>query len=182
MVASSLEKLQETYDLAITWRSFQLRPAGSPPIPPEYRARIEASRPSFAERVRQELGLTLNPGPFEIDSRPSLILEKFFEAQGKGEEGHKAIQDAYWLQGRAIDKPEVLKEIVQEVGLPTDHIDDVLHSAVYDAEVSADIDLAQQYGLDAVPALVFNNQYLVSGAQPYDVLRKVVEKVQAEEA
>ncbi|HEV7236639.1 MAG TPA: DsbA family protein, partial [Ktedonobacteraceae bacterium] len=74
------------------------------------------------------------------------------------------------------------KEIVQEVGLPTDHLEDVLHSSVYDAEVSADIELAQQYGLDAVPALVFNNKYLVSGAQPYDVLRKVVEKVQAEEA
>ena len=175
-----MEKLQENYDLAITWRSFQLRPAGSPPMPPEYRARIEASRPHFAERVREELGLELHTGPFEIDSRPSLILEKFFEAQGKGTEGHKAIQDAYWLQGRDIGKPEVLQELVQEVGLPTEHFDEVLHSFEYDAEVAKDIDLAHQYGLEGVPALVFNNKYLVSGAQPYDVLRKVVEKVQEE--
>ncbi len=176
-----MEKLQQNYDLAITWRSFQLRPAGSSPMPPEYRARIEASRPRFAERVSSELGLELHTGPFEIDSRPSLILEKFFEAQGKGTEGHKAIQDAYWLQGRDIGKPAVLKEIVQEVGLSTEHIEDILHSSEYDAEVSEDIDMAHQYGLDGVPALVFNNKYLVSGAQPYDVLRKVVEKVQSEE-
>ena len=175
-----MEKLQTIYDLDIQWRSFQLRPAGSPPISPEFRARIEASRPRFAERVHEELGLELNVGPFEIDSRPALILEKFAESQGFGEQCHKAIQDAYWLQARSIDKPEVLEELAQQTGLPTEHFDAVLQSPVYDAEVSADVDLAHQYGLDAVPALVFNNKYLVMGAQPYDVLRRVVEKVQAE--
>jgi len=34
--------------------------------------------------------------------------------------------------------------------------------------------------LTGVPALIFNNRYLVSGAQPYEVLRQVVEKVQEE--
>jgi predicted DsbA family dithiol-disulfide isomerase len=37
------------------------------------------------------------------------------------------------------------------------------------------------YGLDGVPALVFADKYLVSGAQPYNVLKQVVEKVQAEQ-
>ena len=176
-----MEKLQATYDLNIRWRSFELRPAGSSPMSPEYRARIEASRPRFAERVREELGLELHVGPFGIDSRPALIVEKFAESQDKGEQCHKAIQDAYWLQGRSIDKPEVLEELAGQVGLSTEHFDEVLHSPIYDEEVSADIDLAHHYGLDAVPALVFNDKYLVMGAQPYDVLRRVVEKVQEEE-
>jgi predicted DsbA family dithiol-disulfide isomerase len=46
--------------------------------------------------------------------------------------------------------------------------------------VSADIDLARQYRLDGVPALVFAEKYLVMGAQPYNVLKQVVERVQAE--
>ncbi len=33
------------------------------------------------------------------------------------------------------------------------------------------------YGLQGVPALIFNNKYLVSGVQPYEVLKQVVEKV-----
>ena len=51
----------------------------------------------------------------------------------------------------------------------------------FDAEVSADVELAHEYGLNGVPALIFENKYLVSGAQPYDTLRRVVEKVQEEE-
>jgi predicted DsbA family dithiol-disulfide isomerase len=52
----------------------------------------------------------------------------------------------------------------------------------YDAEVSADIDLAREYRLDGVPALVFADRYLVMGAQPYEVLKQIVEKVQDEES
>ena len=39
---------------------------------------------------------------------------------------------------------------------------------------------ARTYGLHAVPALVYNNKYLVSGAQPYEVLVQVAEKVASE--
>jgi predicted DsbA family dithiol-disulfide isomerase len=46
--------------------------------------------------------------------------------------------------------------------------------------VQQDIDLARQYGLNGVPALVFDNRYLVSGAQPADMLRRVVDQIAAE--
>jgi predicted DsbA family dithiol-disulfide isomerase len=42
------------------------------------------------------------------------------------------------------------------------------------------VELARQYGLNGVPALVFDNRYLVSGAQPFDVLRRVVDQITAE--
>ena len=69
------------------------------------------------------------------------------------------------------------KEIAEHVALNTEHFDDVLANLAFDAEVTADIDLAQEYGLTAVPALVFADRYLVVGAQPYEVLKQVVEKV-----
>ena len=45
----------------------------------------------------------------------------------------------------------------------------------------ADVEQAHDYGLSGVPALVFANKYLVSGAQPYEVLTEVVEKIEAED-
>jgi predicted DsbA family dithiol-disulfide isomerase len=63
----------------------------------------------------------------------------------------------------------------------SENFDDVLANPVFDAEVSADVDLAQEYGLTGVPALIFADRYLVVGAQPYDVLKQVVEKIQEEE-
>ncbi|TMB78350.1 MAG: hypothetical protein E6J48_12490, partial [Chloroflexi bacterium] len=122
-MASSLERLQKQYDVDIHWRSFELRPAGSPPISPQYRARIEASRPLLVKRARDEYGLELNVGPSGIDSRPALIAEKYAEAQGKGAAFHAALMQAYWQQARSIDDRAVLKEITEQVGLNTENFD-----------------------------------------------------------
>jgi predicted DsbA family dithiol-disulfide isomerase len=176
-----LEKLEKQYDLVVHWRSFELRPAGSPPISPEYRARIEASSPVLQRRAREQYGLDINRGPFGIDSRPALIVQKYAESQGKGAVFHQAVMQAYWQQARSIGDKAVLKEIAEQAGLSTEHFDEVLANPAFDAEVTADIDLAHEYGLTAVPALIFADRYLVVGAQPYDVLKQVVEKVREEE-
>ena len=176
-----MEKLEEHYNIDIHWRSFELRPSGSPPIPPEYRRRIEASRPMFNKRAREQYGLEINSGTIGIDSRPALVAEKFAESQGKGRTFHKAVMDAYWQQARSIDDTHVLKEIAEQASLNTRNFEAVLVDETYDAEVSADIGLAREYGLEGVPALVFADKYLVVGAQPYDTLKKVIEKIQEEE-
>jgi len=172
-----LEKLENNYDIAIHWRSFELRPAGSPPISPQYRARIEASRPIFEKRAREQYGLEINRGPTGIDSRPALVAEKYAESQGKGEVFHKAVMQAYWQQARSIDDTNVLKEIAEQVGLNVENFDDELANPTFDAQVTADVELAHEYGLTGVPALVFANKYLVMGAQPYEVLQQVADKI-----
>jgi len=176
-----LEQLEKQFDVAVDWRSFELRPKGAPPMSPQYRARIEASRPMLQKRAREQYGLEINVGPPGIDSRPALIAEKYAESQGKGEAFHKAVMQAYWQQARSIDDPVVLKEIAEQVGLNTENFDAVLTSPIFEAAVSADIDLAHEYGLTGVPALIFADRYLVMGAQPYEVLKQVVEKILEEE-
>ncbi len=145
---------------------------------PEHRARIEASRPTLIERARQEYGLELNPGPFDTDSYPALVVEKYADAQGKGNAFHEAVQDAYWLHAQPIGNLEVLKEIAAKVGLPTENFEVVLENPTCKEAVAADVEQAYEYGLTGVPAVVFENKYLVSGAQPYEVFRQVVEKIQ----
>ena len=134
------------------------------------------------KRAREQYGLEINAGPFGIDSRPALVADKYAESQGKGEAFHKAVMGAYWQQARSIDDKHVLEEIAENVGLNTENFEATLADPAYDAEVSADIDLAREYRLDGVPALVFANKYLVMGAQPYDTLKQVVEKIQEEES
>lgn len=147
---------------------------------PERRAQIEASRPQFAERAREQYGLEVHAGPFGINSRPALVAEKYAESQGKGDEFHDAVMKAYWQQARDISQTDVLQEIAASVGLDTGNFVSVLENPEFDGEVDTDIDLAHEYGLNGVPALVFDNKYLVSGAQPYDLLKQVVERVQTE--
>jgi predicted DsbA family dithiol-disulfide isomerase len=136
----------------------------------------------FEKRAREQYGLQIIAGPFGIDSRPALIADKYAESQGKGEAFHKAVMVAYWQQARSIEDTNVLKEIAEHVGLNTENFESVLKDPTYVAEVSSDIQLAHEYRLDGVPALVFAEKYLVMGAQPYDTLKQVIEKIQEEES
>ena len=163
--------------LDIHWRSFELRPAGGPPIPPEYRARIEAFRPQLLQIARERYNRELNQGPWGIDSRPALVGAKFAEAHGAGPDYHDRVMRAYWQQARDISDRTVLAELAEAAGLERAPFLAALDDPTFDAAVQQDIDLARQYGLNGVPALVFDNRYLVSGAQPADVLRRVVDQI-----
>jgi predicted DsbA family dithiol-disulfide isomerase len=175
-----LEKLKQACDVEIVWRSYELRPKGSPPIPPEYLVRIKAGQPRLIQLAREQYGLELNQGPMGTNSRAALIGAKFAEAQGKGAAYHDAVFRAYWQRANNIGLVDVLAEIAQHVGLTHEAFISALNDETYEAQVEADVKQAYQHGLTGVPALIFNNRYLVSGAQPYEVLRQVVGKVQEE--
>jgi predicted DsbA family dithiol-disulfide isomerase len=179
-VSSSLERLKDSHAVDVHWRSFELRPAGTA-LPPGYRERILAARPRLEELAKVQYGLDINSGPFGINSRSALLGAKFAEAKGLGDAYHKAVFDAYWQKGQSIEDPAVLREIAGQVGLDPDDFDAALKDPRYDAEVAADIAQAQAHGLHGVPALVFDNKYLVSGAQPYDVLTRIVEQIEHDE-
>lgn len=150
-------------------------------MPPERRARIEASRPQLQSRAREQYGLEMNIGPFDTNSRPALVLEKYAETQGKAAAFHVEAMRAYWEQARDIGEPDVLRDVAKQVGLNTTDFEQILASKAFDGQVSADVELAHEYGLSGVPALIFADHYLVSGAQPYEVLKRVVERVIEEE-
>ncbi len=166
--------------MEIVWHSYELHPAGSPPIPPEYLARIKASEPRLLRIAREQYGLELNRGPMGISSRASLIGAKVAEDQGKGPQYSDAVFHAYWQRANDIGDEEVLAEIAGSVGLERDAFLAALKDDKYEAQVEADVEQAYSYGLTGVPALIFGNRYLVSGAQPYEVLRQVVERVESE--
>ncbi|MEZ4641113.1 MAG: DsbA family protein, partial [Caldilineaceae bacterium] len=115
-----MAELERTDDVTLNWHSFELRPKGGPPIPPEYRAKIEAGRPQLYATAREQYGVEMNPGPFGLDSRPALIAVKYAEEMGAGNAFHAAVLDAYWLQARNIEDRAVLREIGESVDLDGD--------------------------------------------------------------
>lgn len=182
-MASSLDCLQQTppagTSIDVAWRSFELRPRNAPPISPEKRAQIEAARPRVYAVAREQYGLTMNPGPFGFDSRPALIGAKFAEAQGKGPAYHKRVMNAYWQEAQPIDDLDVLTDLAVEVGLDRNGFRAALEDAAFEQQVEHDIAQARAYGVGGVPAMVFADTFLVSGAQPYDALFQATEQVAA---
>ncbi len=148
-------------------------------MPPQYRSRIEATQPRFNQMAREAYSLEINRGPIGIPSRSALIGAKYAEAQNMGDLYHGAVFRAYWLEAKSIDNRQVLSEIARSIGLEKNIFLAALDDPKYEMHVDQDIEEAHMFGLNGVPALVFNKKYLVSGAQPYDVLRGVVEKIEA---
>lgn len=180
-MAFSLEALKDNHHVAVRWRSFELRPKGSPPISEEYRATIDVKRQYFQQMARDHYGVEINEGPFGVDSRPALVGAKYAEAQGVGDAYHEAVFRAYWQEARSIEEIAVLADIAAEVGLDREAFIAALAEEAWDAAVTADVYQAYRYGLNGVPALVFANKYLVSGAQPYEVLANVVDQIRSEQ-
>jgi predicted DsbA family dithiol-disulfide isomerase len=131
--------------------------------------------------ARDRYGLEINSGPFGINSRPALVGAKFAEAQGVGAAFHDAVFRAYWQDAKNIEDLDVLAELATAVGLNRDQFLAALNDPTYQQAMLADVQQAFQYGLSGVPALVYNNKYLVSGAQPYELLVQVAEKAAEEE-
>lgn len=177
LVSKSLEKLEASHGVTVAWKSYELRPKGSPPIPANYRARIEAMRPQMEAMAKSQYEVELNNGPFGIDSRPALISEKFAEQFDLGADYHKAVFEAYWLKAQNIEDEIVLGDIAVSLGLNRDDFLASLNDPQLEALVDADVQLARDYQLNGVPALVFADKFYIPGAQPYEELVRIVNQI-----
>ena len=87
---------------------------------------------------------------------------------------------AYFTESQNIDDLPTLLKLAAEVGLDTTETQQALASNAYAQEVRHDEYQARQIGVRGVPYFVFDNKYAVSGAQPSELFREVLEKVWAE--
>jgi protein-disulfide isomerase len=69
---------------------------------------------------------------------------------------------------------EALKEKAARLGLDSEQFDTCLDSNQYADQVAADFDAARRLGLTGTPAMFINGRFL-SGAQPYDLIAKIVD-------
>lgn len=107
-------------------------------------------------------------------------LAKWAETKGKGTELSERLLQAYFLEGQAIGKHEVLLTLVEEVGLDRSDATTILNSDQFTKEVEVDIAKAGQIGVRGVPFFVLNNKYGISGAQPQELFEQTIEKAATE--
>jgi predicted DsbA family dithiol-disulfide isomerase len=104
--------------------------------------------------------------------------------------GLRGIQDAvkerlmraYFTDGEAVGDRDTLVRLAAEAGLDADEVRSALDEGRYVGAVRADEAEAQALGIRGVPFFVVDRKYGVSGAQPADVLRQVLDKAWGERA
>jgi predicted DsbA family dithiol-disulfide isomerase len=87
------------------------------------------------------------------------------------------LQRAYFTEGRSLGDPETLLTLAVESGLKAEDARHVLAGQAFTLQVRADEAEATALGAEGVPFFLFDRVRTVSGAQPTDFFRHVLELV-----
>ncbi|OZI20484.1 disulfide bond formation protein DsbA [Bordetella genomosp. 9] len=91
-----------------------------------------------------------------------------------------ALLQAYHSDGKDPSNHDVLVDAARSVGLNGEGARDVLESGRYTDEVRAEEQEYVALGIQAVPAIIFNRKYLVSGGQPVEAFEQAIRQIAAE--
>ena len=145
--------------------------------------RVREPRPGetddeLAEPLRSQAraaNLVMRPPRYTPNSLYSLQATEYAQQQGKFLEYHRAAYRAYWDERADLGDPAALADIGSSIGLDGAALRQSLESGQYAQRVIDQYQEALGYGISGIPTFVFDN-LLFTGAQPYDVFQKVMDK------
>jgi len=166
----------------VTWLPYELHPeAPAEGIPREvYFGRERSARiHSHLQSVADSVGLTMEPRDVIINSRRALSAAEFAREHGLFDEMHHALFRAHWEHTARLEDVDDLVRVGESVGLDGPELGEALETGRYASVIDEQRRVASSAGIDAIPAHVFGRRYLVLGAQPYEVFRQVVDRINA---
>ena len=160
----------------LIWRAYELRPEPVPMIDPnsDYLRRVWSdSVAPMAER----LGVTMRFPPVKPRTRLAHEAAHWARAQGRFDDYHNEVFRAFFERGEDIGDVEVLIVLGRKLELDSDSLRQALTSHEFAASVVADEREAARLGLNGVPAFVADRKAALSGVQPLENLKRLVESV-----
>jgi predicted DsbA family dithiol-disulfide isomerase len=177
----------------VQWHAFELDPGAPATREGSYEERLaEKYGRSLAEAAQMTASMTETAAAEGLDfrfdrARPGNTFDAhrllhLAGLRGVQEDVKERLFRATFTEGEPISDPATLVRLVAEAGLDADEARAVLASDAYADEVRADEQQAAQLRISGVPFFVFDGKYGVSGAQPAEVLRQVLDRAWAESA
>lgn len=177
----ALEQFEHRDEVEIKWHSFELDPSAPQVsdsnlvdmIAQKYGIASEQSARSQEDIARraEAVGISFNwqnakPGN-TFDAHRLIHLA---ETHGLVDAAEERFKTAYFSEGKSIGDPVVLKQEALAIGLPEDEINEVLKGNLFAEAVRADEQTARELGINGVPFFLLENQWVINGAQPVDMM------------
>lgn len=178
-------------DVEIEWKSFELDPHSKPPkgadqtelLAKKYgRDRVWAEEMNAnMTRMAAESGLKFRMSELiPANSFNAHRLIHFAKSLNLQDAMKERLLKARFEEAMDIDDEDTLIKLGVEAGLSGDDVKDVLRSGRFSEDVRNDETMASQLGINGVPFFVINKQYALSGAQPVEAFKEVIEKLRNE--
>jgi predicted DsbA family dithiol-disulfide isomerase len=161
-------------EIEAVWRAFELRPDPVPTLDPkgDY---LERAWTKSVYPLAERLGVTMKLPPIQPRSRLAHEAARWARTQGRFDDLHAEIFRAFFERGEDIGKPEVLVALASKSGLDTESLRRALDTREFEPSVLADEREAAELGVSGVPAFVAARRAAVSGVQPVDTLKQLVD-------
>ena len=171
-----IEKLESEYDIDVEWKGLEIHPELPPQgIPREtlfngdYYRRAEEN----VRRLAATVGLEMCPPTLIANTHLALEAAEFARECGCFAAFHRRLFEAYFQDGKNIGDAAVLVALAVELGLDGEGLRLALAERRYQAQLDNVAREAARLGISGTPTFVIGNQH-IGGAQPYDVLRKIL--------
>ena len=130
-----------------------------------------------------ELGFTFDMGKRSrvYNTFDAHRLLHWAELEGRQRELKRALFAAYFTDGRDPSDREVLIELATQAGLDPVRAREILELDLYADEVRERERFYGERGIQAVPSVIVNDQYLIQGGQPVEVFERALRQIAAEQ-
>jgi len=187
----ALERTGDLVEPVITFQPFELNPQ----MPAEGQNIVEhvaqkyGSTPEQSAKNREmiraraaDLGFTMNGSDASriYNTFDAHRLLHWAAIEGKQAALKNALFTAYFTDGKNPSDQDVLVAAAADAGLDPDKAREVLTSGAYAEDVRNDERLWQSRGINAVPAVIINDRYLISGGQPPEAFERAIRNIAAE--
>ena len=185
---TALDRIGADIPTELHFEPFELNPA----MPPEGEDAAEhlsrkygASREQLAQtraNLRErgaEVGFTFGDRPRVWNTFDAHRLLHWAGLEGKQRELKHALLGAYHTHAENPGAHDVLLRVAGEIGLDIERARAILESDEFAAEVRERERFWQERGIHSVPAIVIDDQHLISGGQPPEVFEQALRKIAA---
>lgn len=187
-LSRALQAMAGQVEADIHWQPFELNP-DMPGEGQNLREHLQQKYGSSAEESKavreritsmgEQLGVTFN---FTDEQR---IVNTFSAHQLLHWAGNSGLQtalkmalfNAYFRDGLDVSRHDVLVDVARDVGLDAQQAHAVLADQRYAAEVRNKEQQWQESGIRSVPAIILDQKYLLSGAQPPEAYVKALSEI-----
>jgi len=187
----ALARTTDVVTAEIHFQPFEL----NPDMPPEGQNVAEhvlqkyGSTPDQSKGTRDLIRSSAAALGFTITGGPDARIWNTFDAhrllhwaglQGCQAELKLALFEAYFTNGQNPDDAGVLSDAAARAGLDRDTATSVIASDAYADDVRSDEAHWRSEGINAVPAIIFDGKYLISGGHPVEAFEKAIRSIAAE--
>ena len=172
--------MKKEYAIEDKWVSYELHPE-TPPTGMLLSERFKGyDLSSFYENLRAQgkaVGVVFGNLKVLSNSKLALMASEYARDLGRYDSFHENIFHAYFTEGQDIGRLDVITDVAGKSGLDEKETLSAVNDGRYTSLLNETRKEGQLLGLTGIPLFVIENKYQITGAQPMETFRNLIDKI-----